>query len=583
MAERISLQELFNSIAELLDFKNNTLSELNDIAYRNFRQIILFRDKNIKSESDRFEDLQTKTLSFIQSLSNQLPPMIAKISYNHEISPESKLLHKSNLLSTKGVNELLGLVEAIALELTRDESYESRSEAQNEIKDLVNKVKKLSGEIKDFIQKLQNGIEILPPAAMYTVEGHIIGVALIMVYSFVVAFNVSFIRLNQDKYEEKMGIDKELEQYTDVLLPLLGIPGYILLHYISTRISLKYSFMVSIILLIGGNIFYYLAETINEKKGSVSWMPGNLDLWFYLIGKGIIVSRLPLYGVKQFIGFKVEPSSRVQVSTCSVAAIFMGYACGYFLSLTTQGYSGEFLGLTTNEDNAGGLFIGSFWVIIFFFCSVLFVNPDKQFESKPHRHLYIQALTIISYILPFALLQLFVSNHARPKFEEDWDNTKFFTFLGVFCLMALPVHIFVYISSYFTTDKTLISLYKVMIIVAGPIYLLSENSDVSREFWYVAGSLLIIMGVNMGIGVSFAMLAGNIKNHRIGLFAGVLEVIGLVFGNFAALNANYYYFQVGIIVTVLLTFILDIVKYKEFDPLRVNSENNEIEDNKKND
>lgn len=581
MAERISLQGLFNNIAEVLDFKNNTLTELNDIAYRNFRQIILFREKDIKSESDRFENLRSKTVAFIQELSSKLPDLISKITYNHEISPESKTMHKSSLLSTKGLNELLGLVEAIALELTRDESYESRSETQNEIKDLVNKVKLLSGAIKDFIQKLQGGIEILPPAAMYTIEGHLIGVALIMVYSFLVSFNVSFIRLNQQKYEEKMGIDKELEQYTDVLLPLLGIPGYILLHYLSTRVSLSYSFLVSIVLLISGNVIYYLAETIHEKKNSVSWISENLDMWFYLVGKGIIVSRLPLYGVKQFIGFKVEPSSRVQLSTCSVAAIFMGYACGYFLSLTTQGYSGEFLGLTSNEDNVGGLFIGSFWIVIFFFCSVLFVNPVKDYRGMGHRHLYIQFLTIISYILPFTLLQLFVSNHARPSFEEDWNDTKFFTFLGVFCLMALPVHIFVYISSYFTTNKTLISLYKLMIVIAGPIYLVSEYSDVSREFWYVAGSLLIVMGVNMGIGVSFAMLAGNIKNHRIGLFAGVLEIIGVVFGNFGALNANYWYFQAGVIAVVLLTFILDIIKYKEFDPSRDSSQDNKVDDDKK--
>ena len=123
-----------------------------------------------------------------------------------------------------------------------------------------------------------------------------------------------------------------------------------------------------------------------------------------------------------------------------------------------------------------------------------------------------------------------------------------------------------------------------MIIVAGPIYIVSSHSDVSKEFWYVAGSLIIIMGVNMGIGVSFAMLAGNIRNHRIGLFAGVLEVIGMVFGNFGAEDTNhYFYYQTGIIAVVLITFVFDLIKYKDFDPLsKVNPENTRVEENKKN-
>lgn len=583
MAEKGGLKELVDEIEGILQDKEKSLTHLNDLAYRNFRSIILYRDRNIEEETERFHKLDEMTRGFISELSSKLPEIIRKLAYNHEISQESKASYKSKLLSTKGVNELLGLIEAIALELTRGESYEQQSDSVSKIVELVEKVKKLSGEVKSFIQKLQDGIDVMPPAAMYTVEGRIIGIALIMVYSFLVAFNSSFIRLNERKYEKSLNLSDSYLYYTNIFLPLLGIPGYIMLHYLSTRVSLKYSFSLSIVLLIAGNLIYYLAETVKNSTVLEAWIsqPG---LWCYLIGKGIIVSRLPLYGVKQFIGYMVEPESRVKLSTCSVAAIFMGYSCGYFLSLTSVGYEGEFLTMTSNEDNIGGLFIGGFWIIIFFFCSVLFVNPDHNYRSAGHQSLFVQFLTIVSYTLPFAVMQIFVSNHARPKFEEDWNDTKFITFLGIFCLMALPVHLFVYISSYFTSNKTLISLYKIMIIVAGPIYIVSSHSDVSKEFWYVAGSLIIIMGVNMGIGVSFAMLAGNIRNHRIGLFAGVLEVIGMVFGNFGAEDTNhYFYYQTGIIAVVLITFVFDLIKYKDFDPLsKVNPENTRVEENKKN-
>jgi hypothetical protein len=592
MAERSSLKELVDEIEHVLKEKDSELSSLNDLAYRNFRKIILFRDRNIEDEMSRLEKLEVQTHAFIEKLTGKLPDLIQKLTYNHEISAESKTTYKSRLLSTRGVNELLGLVEAIGLELTRNESFEQENESVNKIAQLVERVKKLSGDLKNFIQKLQDGIEVLPPAALYTVEGKTIGVALIMVYSFLVAFNSSFVRLTQKEYEGKMLGNEEKEsetvlgltaqEYIDIFLPLLGIPGYIVMHYLSTRISLKYSFSLSIILLIGGNLIYYLGEYFHSHKDSIPWI-GNPGLWCYLIGKGIIVSRLPLYGVKQFIGYLVEPEQRIKLSTCSVAAIFMGYSCGYFLALTSVGYEGEFLVFTTNQNNVGGLFIGSFWIIIFFFCSVLFVEPDQKFRSEGHKNLSIQVLTIISYTLPFAVMQIFVSNHARPKFEEDWNDTKFFTFLGIFCLLALPVHLFVYISSYFTSDKTLISFYKLMIIIAGPLYILSKHSNVSQEFWYVVGSLMIVMGVNMGMGVSFAMLAGNIRNHRIGLFAGVLEVIGVVIGNFGAeMKDSYEYFQIGIIVAVLITFVFDLIWYNDFNPTKINPENHPVEENKKN-
>ena len=202
MAEKGGLKELVDEIEDILKNKEKSLVHLSDIAYRNFRSIILYRDRNIEEETERFHKLDEQTRSFISELSSRLPDIIQKLAYNHEISQESKASYKSKLLSTKGVNELLGLVEAIALELTRGESYEQQSDSVSKIVELVEKVKKLSGEVKAFIQKLQDGIDVLPPAAMYTVEGRTIGIALIMVYSFLVAFNSSFIRLNEKKYEK---------------------------------------------------------------------------------------------------------------------------------------------------------------------------------------------------------------------------------------------------------------------------------------------------------------------------------------------------------------------------------------------
>jgi hypothetical protein len=535
MAKKLSLQELLDEVADLINFKDHTLTQLNHSAYRFFRNIILYRERNTAGESKELDSLAKTLRDFIAEMNVRVPETIRKINLDKEISYESKASHKAAILSTKGVNEVLGLLEAIALEITRDENYAENSNSQQELKAFVDKAKELSRETRDFIVSLQKGVDELPPAALYTVEGHIIGVALILVYAFLVSFNLSFIRLSQDDYETAVGLPKAWNYWTDLLLPLLSVPFYILLHYISTRVNMKVSFMLSIALLITGNALYYAA----------------------------------LHGVKQFVGFNVDPKDRVKLSAAAVASTFLGYSLGYFLSLTTLDYSGEFLTFETNGQNIGGLFIGGAWVIVYFFAAVLFVNPDKNYRSLGHEKIYIQGLVIVSYVLQFVVLQTFVSNHAVPTFVHPWDDGKFFIFLGVFCLMAVPVHVIIFISSYFTTDKFLIASAKTLLIVAGLVQFVMYYSRNSQEFWYVIGSLMIVVGVNIGIAVSFAMLAGNIKNHRIGLFSGVLEVTGLVFGNFIASYASYLkYIQAGIIVVVAINFALDISMYKEFNPLK---------------
>lgn len=555
MATKLALQELLNQVGEVITYKENTLKDLNHHSYTFFRKIILYEERNLKEESDDLEALKASIHNFYKIMNIRIPETIGKLNSDREISSESKANHKSMILSTKGVNELLGLIESIVVELTRSESYQTSANAKTEIKAWVESLKSLAEDTRAFISMLQKGVDELPPAALYTVEGHLIGVALIMVYSFTVAFNVSFLRLSQPAYEKKIGVNKEYDYYTDLFLPLLGIPGYILMHYISTRLTMKTSFMVSLILLVVGNAFYYIA--LDSK-----------DYNFYLIGKGIIVSRLPMYGVKQYIGFNTPLVDRVKLSTCSVASMFLGYSLGYFMSLTSQDYSGNFITFTTTGENIGGLFIGSFWIIITCFCSVLFVNPEKNYRLKSgHDKLYIQFLTILSYTLPFIVMQTFVSNHARPIFVHEWNELKFFTFLAVFCLMAVPVHMFVYISSYFTTDRTLIVASKLMMIIGGLLLLVERFQKNSQEFWYVTSCITIIIGVNIGIAVSLPMLSGNIRNHRVGLFAGILEVFGIVFGNYLVMERgdDIIYFQIGVFALVLLTFIIDILKFNEFN------------------
>ena len=508
--------------------------------------------------------------TFINELKVRIPETIKSLGANPEISIETKAEYKTNLTMTKGFNELFGLTEAIAIEMTRDQSHQSDSD--NQLKNLKESVTNLSQEIRDFIIFLPKCIEVIPTSALYEINAHLIGVILIMVYSFVVAFNLSFIRLTQSQYEESVELSGVIEQYLDLLLPLFGIPGYILLHYISTRTSMKMSFILSILALIIGNAFYYLAYDLHVSYGFGGY-------WFYIIGKSIIVSRLPMYGVKQFIGFNVtDHEQRVKLATCFVAVYFLGLSCGYFLSLGFIDYSGSFLTFTSNGQNIGGLLFAFVWIMICCFCSVLFVNPAKVDVNTPTCAWYVKLLTIFSYILPFIVLQAFVSNHAVPR-SLRWDDEKFFTFLGVFCLMAVPMHMLVYISSYFTTDLVLISASKGLVIVAALLQLCRYYSKNNQDFFYVIGSLLVVMGVNLGLGANFSMLAGNIRNRRIGLFAGILEVVGYVLGNFAVeYDTTKFSLQLTIIVIVCITLGLDLAFFNKFNPKK---ENIKIEPEKK--
>ena len=430
MVSRLSLQELFNELAELITFKENTLAELNHIAYSLFRKIILFRDRSLVEEGKGLSKLAQSIRSFIGHMQSKIPEAIQKLNSDTEISADAKANHKSLILSTKGVNELLGLLEAIAIELTRDESASNSNESFSELKKLVDLTKDLSRETRDFIVFLQKGVDVLPPAALYTVEGHLIGVALVMIYSFVVAFNLSFIRLFKGSYEQKKFSEIEAYSfYSDILLPAFGIPAYIIMHYLSTRLTMKTSFMISIFTFLLGNVLYYVAYDTEV-------------VWFYLIGKAIISSRLPLYGVKQFIGYHIEAKDRVKLSTCSVALYFLGLSSGYFLSIAYVDYDGSFLVFSTKQENVGGLLLSFAWTIVISFCAVLFVNPEIKYYNAGHKSYMIQGLTIVSYTLPFVVLQAFVSNHAVPT-SFHWSDEKFFTFLGIFCLVALPMHLIV--------------------------------------------------------------------------------------------------------------------------------------------
>lgn len=552
---KLSLNEILNGLTGLIKNKEASVNDLYQKAYAFFRQIIIYPSRDLDIDVKKLKHLSDSIHEFMTRMNAEIPGLLKSLNENKEISKESKGEYRGNLLNTKGLNELICLLESIAIELTRDESYDNNRDSQQQLKDLVENSKTLSRETKEFVVLLESWMHTRPTLTLYTIEKHSIGIALIMVYSFVVSINLSFIRLKQESYENYLNLSADYEFYTDLFLPLFGIPGYILLHYISTRLTLKVSFMCSIFALVVGNALYYVAYDAN-------------NVWFYLVGKAIIVSRLPMYGVKQFIGFYSPPKERVKLSTCSVAAVFLGLSCGYFLSLSSTDYEGGFLAFNTNGYNIGALLSFAFWLVIASFCSVLFASPDNLPREKGHEYISIQVLTIISYILPFILLQAFASNHSLPS-EILWDKEKFYTFLGVFCLMAVPMHILVYISSYFTTDISLIVASKVLCIIAAGLQMMMYVAENSKEFWYVVGGMLIVMGINIGIGVNFAMLAGNVDNHRIGLFSGMLEILGLVIGNVAVnWSSAIKYTQPAIIGLVVFTLALDIVKYKDFNPLR---------------
>jgi hypothetical protein len=589
MAENLSLQEVINEFGDLIKVKEDTVAELNHKSYTLFRKIILFRDRTLLDESQDLEKLSESIRFFINTMKVRIPESISKLNINQEISSDSKAKQKSLLLSTQGLNELLGLLESIAIELTRDESYQASEVSENKVKALVDSVKALTNDIRIFITWVQRDVEQVQPASLYTVEGHIIGVTLIMAYSFICALNLSIIRLTKVDYEQTyFGYDPNNLELLDLLLPLSGIPGYIFLHYISTRISMKVSFVVSLTLMVVGNAFFYLARGAGGDPIDVTTEP--IFFTFYMIGKGIIVSRLPMYGAKQFIGYHVEAKKRTKLATCFIAAYFLGLCCGYFLSLAFLNYEGNFLAFETTGYNIGGLLSGTSWLVVTLFCGVLFVNPENniKYRSPGHPKLYIQAFTIVSYILPFTLLQAFVSPHAIPS-TLNWNEEKFFTFLGVFCLMVLPVHGLVYISSNFTTDKTLILSSKITCVIGGLLTFCIVFNQQTDEFFYVIGGLLMVVGINLGLGANFSLLSDNIKNHRIGLFAGVLEVIGLVIGNVGIefesvgeinVNKSKTLAQVVFIIILLITLMLDIWKFNYFDAVETDQEvNSDKKDN----
>ena len=555
MAVRLSLNEILNELTSLIKTKDAEVVALYQKAYVLFRQIIIYPGRELAPDIKKMRDLAESIHDFMAKMRSTIPGTIKNLNENKDISRESKIQQRGLLLNTKGLNELLCILESIAIELTRDESYDSNAASKAQLTALVENAKTISRETREFVLELEALTQAKATVMLYTIETRSIGLALIMVYSFTVAFNLSIIRLRQGAYEKDIDLPKSYDAYTDLLLPLFVIPGYIMLHYLSTRLNLKASFMLSIFVLIIGNGLYYAAFAMD-------------NVWFYLIGKAIIVSRLPMYGVKQFIGFYTKAKDRVKISTCSIAMVFLGLSCGYFLSLATRDYKGSFLGMTTNGENFGGLLMAGSWLIIAMFCGVLFVSPDDPDKEAGHPNLAIQALTIVSYILPFIVFQAFASNHSLPK-DIDWDAEKFYTFLGVFCLMAVPIHLIVYISSYFTTNISLIVSSKVICIVGAGIQTIMYVEENSKEFWYVVGAMLITMGVNIGIGVNFAMLAGNVRNHRVGLFSGVLEIMGILIGNLAVEYRDALVFtQPAVVGVVVLTLGFDIGLYSKFNPLR---------------
>lgn len=362
--------------------------------------------------------------------------------------------------------------------------------------------------------------------------------------SFILSLNFSLLSAESQVYLDYLGRPNNGYVFGP-LLPIFAVPIFIALHFIAKK-NLRTCLLFTMLLVIIGNLLYFLAY---------DWSLFSL----FMIGRALTGTGAPGLALKQFIGYHVSPQDRARVAVMYTTASFVGSSCGYFLGFAFEGSVAEFLGYKLNGIYMGGFLLGFVWVLTFLLCSTLFVNPNINYPAETSNKTLIKFLLGSSYLLPSLLREAFISPVAIPN-SLDWPNQTIYAYLGVFSLMIAPTSILIYASTYFTKEKVLLIFSKIWSLLGCTLIVIGRDT----AFWYIIGAILLLVGVNVGSGVSFSLLSKNIRNDSIGMTASIIEVFGLVLGYVLAKYLGWIA-QILLVFVVAISLIGDFWQYKHLD------------------
>lgn len=149
-----SIQETLAALSEIIHYKKCAIENLNTAAYSIFRHIIIFKDSIESSGShSKLELIISETKKFISEIRTKVPDALKLLSDSKDMSKNTKKQQKNDLLSSDGINEILGILESIALELQREETTDPLKESllKQEMLSVAEELRNTGKELKGLI------------------------------------------------------------------------------------------------------------------------------------------------------------------------------------------------------------------------------------------------------------------------------------------------------------------------------------------------------------------------------------------------------------------------------------------------
>ena len=251
-------------------------------------------------------------------------------------------------------------------------NYFNKEKLEKKAIEIYNKTNKIcSKETFLEIELKYEEEEKTKPKAIYS----LIDIWLVIIHTFLYLTNQFGLQLTSSLYVESLLINDLIVLLLRILLPLSVIISGFFFNWITSNNKYLFPYYLSLSLLICGNLFYFLAESLkNSKVASIS---------IFIIGRFLLAFGGSRLMTRKFIAINIETWAQSHYAALFVLMSALGQTFGPGFG-SSFSFIPEFtLGFFTFRDfNCLAFLFLVIWIIVFIFFIIFFKGYDKSTKKN---------------------------------------------------------------------------------------------------------------------------------------------------------------------------------------------------------
>ena len=215
---------------------------------------------------------------------------------------------------------------------------------------------------------------------------------------------------------------------------------------------------------------------------------------------------------RRYIATYVHPRARTFWNSVFVAGSIIGRGLGPYISTWLLDINISLSFIEINKFTSAPLLMGSVWLVYSILVLIFFKEPEiapnkqssAQDDGKSLLPLYV---VLLALVVPKMVHEAFVTSVpiVAPDYF-DWSDEYIGSYIALMSLGIAPVHIFIAYTSKYIEDRQFIFAALIFTFV-GSLLLVDFGIGGGFEVQYVAGTVIMFIGMNMDDGVTASLLS----------------------------------------------------------------------------